>query len=218
MWRETLAIIKLNFSLEWQKRRSYFSLLIYLLSTVYLAYLLFSDGLTAEGWNAFFWVIFIFAALQAAYRSFYFEADQRFLFYFGLVSARSLILGKILYNFIYLFFLGLATLMLFIFFLQQPLKDPWAFVLILLLAALGFSAILTLAAGLSAKAGANPALPAILSIPLLYPQLITLSKISLRALTGFSWEINSPLLLVMGLIGLVSLLLAYLLFPYLWRD
>lgn len=73
-------------------------------------------------------------------------------------------------------------------------------------------------AGISAKAGNNPALPAILSIPLLYPQILTLSKLSLRGLSGFSWEINAPLLIVLALLALVSLLLSYLLFPYLWRD
>lgn len=213
-----LDIIKLNFRLEWSARQSYFSLLIYILSTVYLSNLVFQESISIESWNAFFWVIFLFAAVQAAYRSFYFEADRRFLLYFGLLRPESLILGKILYNFIYLSLLGLFTSLAFGLLMGFPMTNPEAFFLVLVVASLGFSAILTLVAGIAAKAGANPALPAILSIPLLYPQILTLSKLSLRSLSGFSWEVNAPLLIVLALLALVSLLLSYLLFPYLWRD
>lgn len=218
MLSNIFSIFRLNFKLEWQQRQSYFAILIYVLSTVYLTYLVFNGIMDVETWNSFFWVIFIFASIQAAYRSFHYEADQRFLLYFGLVRPEVLILGKILYNFLYLLFVGFTTALLFLVFLGNQVNNPWAFILVLSIGAAGFSGILTFVAGISAKAGQNPALPAILSIPLLYPQLLTLSRISLHALTGFSWEINSPLLLVLALIALVSLLLSYLLFPYLWRD
>jgi heme exporter protein B len=211
-------ILLLNLKLEWQQRQSYFSILIYVLSTVYLTFLVFNGAMSLETWNSFFWVIFIFAAVQAAYRSFHHEAEQRFLLYFGMVSPQVLILGKILYNFIYLSLVGLFTTLLFIFFLGQSIHSAGAFFTLLLLAALGFSSILTFVAGISAKAGGNPALPTILSIPLLYPQILTLSRVSQRALTGFSWEVNAPLLLVLSMIALVCFLLSYLLFPYLWRD
>lgn len=211
-------VISLNFRLEFTERRSYFSILIYVLSTVYLSNLVFSQKLSLENWNAFFWVIFLFAAVQAAFRSFSFEADQRFLLYYGMIKPGHLILGKIIYNFIYLSLLALITVLVFGFFMGFPISSPWAFVTVLFIAALGFSAILTLVAAISAKAGNNPALPAILSIPLLYPQILTLSKLSIRGLSGFSWEVNASLLIVLALLALVSLLLSYLLFPYLWRD
>lgn len=213
-----LRVIQLNFQLEWSERRSYFSILIYVLSTVYLSNLIFNEVPDTESWNAFFWVIFLFAAVQAAYRSFYFEADQRFLLYYGWVKPEHLILGKIVYNFLYLWIVALFTSGFFGFLMGFPIASPLAFFTVLSLASLGFSAILTLVAAISAKAGNNPALPAILSIPLLYPQIITLSKLSIRSLTGFSWEVNAPLLIVLALLALVSLLLSFLLFPYLWRD
>ncbi|MCR9153814.1 MAG: heme exporter protein CcmB [Croceimicrobium sp.] len=211
-------VVQLNFQLEWSERRSYFSILIYVLSTVYLSNLVFNEILSPESWNAFFWVIFLFAAVQAAYRSFYFEADQRFLLYYGWVKPEHLILGKIIYNFFYLLAVALFTSGFFGFLMGFPIASPGAFITVLTLASLGFSSILTLVAAISAKAGNNPALPAILSIPLLYPQILTLSKLSIRSLTGFSWEINAQLLIVLALLALVSLLLSFLLFPYLWRD
>lgn len=216
--KTTFKDIQLNLQLEWSERRSYFSILIYVLCTVYLSNLVFNEVLSRESWNAFFWVIFLFAAVQAAYRSFHFEADQRFLLYYGWVKPEHLILGKIIYNFLYLWIVALATSGFFGFLMGFPIASPGAFFTVLTLASLGFSAILTLVAAISAKAGNNPALPAILSIPLLYPQIITLSKLSIRSLTGFSWEVNAQLLIVLALLALVSLLLSYLLFPYLWRD
>lgn len=216
--KTTFKVIQLNLQLEWSERRSYFSILIYVLCTVYLSNLVFNEVLSRESWNAFFWVIFLFAAVQAAYRSFHFEADQRFLLYYGWVKPEHLILGKIIYNFLYLWIVALATSGFFGFLMGFPIASPGAFFTVLTLASLGFSAILTLVAAISAKAGNNPALPAILSIPLLYPQIITLSKLSIRSLTGFSWEVNAQLLIVLALLALVSLLLSYLLFPYLWRD
>ncbi len=218
MWLEIYRIFRLNWRLEWQKRRSYFSLLIYVLATAYLSYLLFKGQMSAATWNGFFWVIFLFAAIQAAYRSFGYEAGSRYLLYAAWLKPEFLILGKILYNFLYLLFLGVLTALLLVFLLSQQIADPLAFVAVIFLAALGFSSVLTLTAGLSAKASQNPALPAILSIPLLYPQLVVLSRISLETLTGFSWELNRPFLLVLSMIALVALLMAYLLFPYLWRD
>ncbi len=216
--KSILRVIQLNLQLEWSERRSYFSILIYVLCTVYLSNLVFNEVLSTESWNAFFWVIFLFAAVQAAYRSFFYEADQRFLLYYGWVKPEHLILGKIIYNFLYLWIIAFATTGFFGFLMGFPIASPWAFVTVLTVASLGFSAILTLVAAISAKAGNNPALPAILSIPLLYPQIITISKLSIRSLTGFSWEVNAQMLIVLALLALVSLLLSFLLFPYLWRD
>lgn len=215
---KVLQISALDLKLEWRERQNYFAILLYVLSSIFLVYLSYKGIMPVETWNSFFWVLMIFASVQAAYRSFHYEADQRFLLYYGLVDPRILILGKTLYNFLYVLLIGLLNAFCFYFFFDQAIQDPEAFLLLIFLAALGFSSILTFVAGLSAKAGNNAALPAILSLPLLYPYLITLSPVSLRSLTGFDWTINSPYLLVLSMLALVGILLSYLLFPYLWRD
>ncbi len=215
---QVLEIFKLNFKLEWRRRQSFLAVLLYVITTTYLSYLVFNETISTQSWNALFWIILIFASLQAAFRSFQNEADRRFLLYFGMVRPQVLILGKILYNFFYIFVIGLVGLLFFSFFLGNIINDPVAFIALLLLASAGFSAILTFVSGISAKAGDNPALPAILSIPLLYPQVLTLSRTSTRALTGFDWSVNAPLLLVLLLLALITSMLSYMLFAYLWRD
>ncbi len=218
MLAQVIAIFKLNFKLEWRRRQSFLAVILYVVTTTYLSYLVFNGVISPETWNALYWIILIFVSIQAAFRSFQNEADRRFLLYFGMVKPQVLILGKILYNFFYMFAIGLVGLVFFTFFLGNIVNDFGAFLVLLLLASAGFSAILTFVSGISAKAGDNPALPAILSIPLLYPQVLTLSRTSIRALTGFDWSVNTPLLLVLLLLSLVTSLLSYLLFAYLWRD
>ena len=218
MFNQIIQVVNLNFKLEWRRKQSFLAIFLYLLTTVYLAYLVFNGQVDRETWNALYWIILIFAAIQAAFRSFQNEADRRFLIYYQTLRPQVLILGKTLYNFIYLFLVGLVGLLVFSFLLGNVISDHLAFITILLIASAGFSSILTFVSGISAKAGDNPALPAILSIPLLYPQVITLSRASIRALTGFSWSINAPFLMVLALLALVSILLSYLLFTYLWRD
>ena len=218
MFSQVIDVVSLNFKLEWRQRQSFLAIFLYLITSVYLAYLVFNGAVDLETWNALYWIILIFAAIQAAFRSFQNEADRRFLLYYQMTPPQVLILGKAVYNFIYLFIVGLVGMLVFSFLLGNIISDYLAFVVLLLIASAGFSAILTFVSGISAKAGDNPALPAILSIPLLYPQVITLSKTSIRALTGFSWSVNAPYLLVLALLALVSLLLSYLLFTYLWRD
>ena len=218
MLLQITEIVKLNIKLEWRKRQSVLAVLLYVLTTTYLSYLVFKGAVDQETWNSVYWILLIFAAIQAAFRSFHNEADRRFLLYFGMVKPQALILGKILYNFIYLLTIGLFTFLLFLFFMGAEVKDPLAFITLLTIACSGFAAILTFVSGIAAKAGDNPALPAILSIPLLFPQVLSLSGISIRALTGFSWSVNAPILLVLLLLTLISTLLAYVLFAYLWRD
>ncbi len=161
MLAQVLEIFKLNFKLEWRRRQSFLAVVLYVITTTYLSYLVFNGDVSVESWNALYWIILIFASLQAAFRSFQNEADRRFLLYFGMVKPQVLILGKILYNFFYMFAIGLVGLLFFSFFLGNIITDPLAFLVLLLLASAGFSAILTFVSGISAKAGDNPALPAL---------------------------------------------------------
>ncbi len=218
MPRQIWNIVKLNFKLEWRLKQSYFAVALYTLISAYLSYLVFNGSVSSVVWNNLFWLILVFASVQVSFRSFQLEAERRFLLYFGLIPPQVLILGKTLYNFLYVLLVGEFTALIFSFLFGNEIHDFWAFQTILILASLGFASILSFTAGIASKASDNPALPAILSVPLLFPQLITLSKLSKEAITGFSWELNAPFLIVLALLSLISILLSYLLFTYLWRD
>jgi heme exporter protein B len=59
---------------------------------------------------------------------------------------------------------------------------------------------------------------AILSFPIVLPLLGTLMKVSASALTDNQWSGNQGFVIILLTINIAVILLAYLLFPYLWRD
>jgi len=59
---------------------------------------------------------------------------------------------------------------------------------------------------------------AVLSMPLLFPLLLNLIQTSEICLSENNFFIASNQLLFLALLNIVSVLLSYLLFPYLWRD
>ncbi|MDZ7847325.1 MAG: hypothetical protein U5L96_11425 [Owenweeksia sp.] len=56
--------------MEWRKRQSFLAVLLYVVTTAYLAFLVFNGHVNSETWNALYWIILIFAAIQVAFRSF----------------------------------------------------------------------------------------------------------------------------------------------------
>jgi heme exporter protein B len=88
----------------------------------------------------------------------------------------------------------------------------------LVLGSFGISSVLTMVAAIASRASQNFSLMAILSFPVILPLLGSLMKVSAAALSGHSWTGLQGFLVILTLINLVVVILAYLLFPYLWRD
>lgn len=211
-------LLRKDLLLEWRSRYGFFSLLLYVLSSTYLLYLCFRSVKDAEQWVALIWIIALFTAVTTAGRSFQGERAGRFLYLFTLVDPRSLILAKMLFNTLLMGLGSLVVLLLFSLLMGVPDGNILAFGAVLLLGSAGFAAILTSTSAMAAKANGNPALLAILSFPLLFPLLLTAIKASFLVFKEFSWEILGPYLGALALLDVLVMLLAYLLFPYLWRD
>ena len=92
------------------------------------------------------------------------------------------------------------------------------FLLISLLGGISLSLVFTFLAAIAAKAQQQAALMAIMGFPIIIPQLLLLMKISSAA---FSSAIQLGWWQLIGmLIGLdiMIIALAYILFPFLWKD
>ena len=59
---------------------------------------------------------------------------------------------------------------------------------------------------------------AILSFPIMLPLLMTLVKVSQFAIDNIAWSMSYKYVLLLVFINMIVSVLAYLLFPYLWRD
>ncbi len=214
MW----IILAHEFQLEWKQRYAVFGLLIYVLSTVFVTYLAFQGSISERAWNVVLWIVLLLASVNAATGSFIRETSGRYWLYYQLVDPRSLILGKTLYNMILMWVLALLAWACFRLFLGDPVVHQGLYLVSLLLGSSGFAATLSTMAAISARTRQNTALLAILSLPILLPLFLVTLQLSNAAILGLTYELWWRSIIVIGLLNGVTLLLSYLLFPYLWRD
>jgi heme exporter protein B len=219
--REIKLLIRKEVQLEFRKRTAISGVMLYVVTTVFVCYLSFNRLDNAATWNNLFWIILIFASTNAAAKSFEEERDGRQLYLYTLASPQAVVLSKIIYNTLLLGVLSVFSLVVFIVLLgNEPLEyTHWpVFLTALLLGTAGMGAVLTLISAISSKTGNNLGLMAILAFPLILPLLLTLEKVTSRAIQGFGWEISGKYLLVLLGMNALTAALSFILFPYLWRD
>lgn len=193
-------------------------ILLYLVSTVFVTYLAFEDAITAETWNSLFWIILLFVAVNGISKSFLQESPARHLYYYTLASPQAVVLAKILYNLLLMALLSLLALGFFLLLMGNRVMNMPLFLLTLLLGSLGLSSVLTMVAAIASRASQNFSLMAILSFPIVLPLLATLMNVSRASLSGPGWSGLSGFLVILVTIIAAVIALAYLLFPYLWKD
>lgn len=213
-----ILLLKKEFDIEFRQKTALNGIILFVLSTVFVSYLAFQHVIAPNVWNALFWIILLFGAIITASKSFLNEQKGRMLYNYFIYSPREVILSKIFYNSILLTFVSFLTLFLFTIFIGSVVQDLGTFSLVLFLTSFGFSAILTLMAGISVKAGGSFTLTAILSFPLTFPMLLVAIKVSKLAIDGIAFSVCIQYLLVLLLLNLIVSILSFVLFPYLWHD
>ena len=178
-----------------------------------------SESPNALVWNSLFWVIQLFVCVNAVAKSFLQESRGRMLYFYSICSPVEFIISKLIFNVILMLMMSLISLALFSLFLDNPVQNGLKFIGIVLLGGTGISLVFTLMSAIAAKAQQNAALIAILGFPVILPQLMLIIRLSK---TAFAEVFRDGA--VMQLIGLTSVMdllvvvLAIVLFPYLWKD
>ncbi|MFM8917219.1 MAG: heme exporter protein CcmB [Bacteroidota bacterium] len=211
-------LIALEFSHEFRQKNALAGTFIYVLATVFVSYLAFRRVVDVPTWNALFWIIMLFAAVNAVARSFMLESAGVRLHYYFLASPLGVVFSRILYNSILLLSIVIISLGSFLVFLGGNIQDVPGFLLGLVLGSLGLASILTMTSAIASRAGNSPTLMAILSFPVLIPFLMVLIRYSKNAIDGIAWTVNGSYALVMAALTGLVYALTYILFPYLWRD
>jgi heme exporter protein B len=215
---EIKHLIAKDIRLELKQRYAINGILLYVVSTVFVSFLSFNKIVDAHTWNALFWIIMLFASVNAVSKSFVQENINRQLYYYTLASPQSIILSKILYNFIIMGLLSVLCLVVFIALMGSFITNYPLFITALLLGSFGFASILTMIAAIASRTNNNFALMAILSFPIVLPLLLTLIKVTQSALNMGTWGENIRYVIALLLINGIVIALSYILFPYLWRD
>jgi heme exporter protein B len=212
-----LTIIQKDIRLEWRQKYSLYGLLLYVVSAVFAIYML-QESPEGEVWNALYWLIILFVAVNAVAKSFLQESKHRNLYYYTLHHPRDIILSKLMYNVVLMMGMSVVAWFLFLVLLGDPAMQPGRFLLLVFSGGFSMALLFTLLAAIAGRAGGNSALIAILGFPLVVPQLILLSDLSRPLFTPMAvtnwWTFFGVLLLLDALIVALSLLL----FPYLWKD
>lgn len=195
--------------------------MLYVVSAVYVCFLAVKNGLGTATWNALFWIILLFAAFNALARSFQREDNSRQLYLYTLVDPRNVVMARTLYNAATMVILSLLSLLFFILFLGDEALDNadlGLFILAVMLGGIGFAAVLTLVSAIAARAGNGLGLMAILGFPIVLPMLLAVMRASKLSLDGVAWSVSSTYFGGIVLLVVITVTLAWVLFPYLWRD
>jgi heme exporter protein B len=168
-------------------------------------------------WNGLFWVIQLFISINAVAKSFLQESRGRMLYFYSIAGPRDFVLAKLLFNSLLMLLMSLLSLGLFRLFLGNPVQKAGAFIGIVLLGGWSLSLVFTFLAAIAAKAQQNAAIMAILGFPLIIPQLLLLMHLSNAA---FDETMKMPVTTILLLVALDAMVvvLAVILFPFLWKD
>ncbi len=218
LFREINFLIKKEIQQEWKQKYAFQGLLLYVVSTVFVCYLSFKQIIDPPTWNALFWIILLFAAVNAVAKSFMQESRGRLLYYYTLADARSIIMAKTIYSLLLMITLSAISLFFYSLFVGSPVVDYPMYFLAMVLGSAGFATVLSMVSAIASKAGSNATLMAVLSFPILIPLLMTTIRFSKNAMDGLAWSVNANFAIILVSLNVLVIALSYLLFPYLWRE
>lgn len=216
--KQVKYLVKKELVLEWRSKYALNGVLLYVVSTIFVCFLSFVGLSQPVTWNALFWIIMLFASLNAVAKSFLQESKGRQIYIYTIASPLALIISKTLYNILLMEILTLIALFFYIIVFDYVPQDLGLYIVATILGSLSFSTIFTMISAIASKAGNGGMLMAILSFPVIIPVLIVLIKLTKNAIDGLDRSVSLDeiglLLVINVLVGAVSVLL----FPYLWRD
>ena len=217
LFSQVKFLVQKEIILEWRSKYAFNGILLYVVSTIFVCFLSFKQ-INPITWNALFWIIMLFASVNAIAKSFLQESKGRQLYYYSIVSAKAVILSKIVYNILLMLLLSLIAIGFYMIVFNNPVGDPLFYLLAVLIGSISFASVFTMISGIASKANNSGALMAILSFPVIIPLLMVLIKFSKNAMDGLDRSVSLNEIGVLAAINLIVITISLLLFPYLWKE
>jgi heme exporter protein B len=214
--RSIFTLFRKDILLEIRQQYAFYGVLLYVGATIFVLYMAIENPDTAV-WNGLFWIIQLFISINAVAKSFLQENRNRLLYYHTIASPQNFILAKLLFNSVLMLVMSALSMGVFSLFMTYPVQRTGTFIGIVFLGSWGLSLVFTFLAAIAAKAQQNAAIMAILGFPIIVPQLLVLMKISNTVFVTNMPIPTANILLLLGSDALV-ILLAIVLFPFLWKD
>lgn len=216
MLKQVITLFKKDLLLEIRQQYSFYGILLYIGATIFVLFMAVESP-ESNVWSGLFWVIQLFICINAVAKSFLQESRGRMLYFYSVASPVAFVLAKLLFNTLLMFVMSLLSLLLFTLFLGNPMQKVLPFVGLVVLGGWSISLVFSFLAAIAARAQQNAAIMAILGFPIIIPQLVLLMRLSN---TAFAPLLTIPMSTVLLLIALdcLIILLAVILFPFLWKD
>jgi heme exporter protein B len=213
-----ITLLKKDFLLELRQQHTFFGVLLYVASTIFVLYLAMGQP-ESTVYNGLFWMIQLFVCINAVAKSFLQEGKGRMLYFYSISSPVHFIIAKLIYSAIIMLLMVLVSLVLFAILLGNPVANYLQFIGISCLGGVSISLVFTLMAAIAAKAQQNAAIMAILGFPLIIPQLLLLIRLSKVAFGEvFREGALLQISLLLAALDILVIVLAVVLFPFLWKD
>jgi len=222
MFREIKSLIIKELQLEWKQKYAINGLLLYVLCMVIVIAMAFLKGgesiLDAQTWNVMFWLIMLFASINAVAKSFMGESEGQLMYMYGLANPSAIIIAKTIYNALLLMVMGIFAFAFSVLLNKMTIANISLFLFSILSGCVAFATNLTMVSAIAAKTENKSTLLAVLSFPLVVPILLTLIRISQQAIAGFgAADVMNRFILVWG-ISAMLMAVSVVLFPFIWRD
>ena len=212
-----ITLIKKDLLLEIRQQYTFYGILLYVGSTIFVLYLAMGSP-EDNVWNGLFWMIQLFICVNAVAKSFLQESRGRMLYFYSIAGARDFVLSKLIFNAVLMLVMSVVSLLLFQLLLGNPIQNPLKFIGIVCLGGCSLSLVFTFLAAIAARAQQNAALMAIMGFPLIIPQVLLLMRVSNTAFSDVIQGSITQIILLLVALDILVVILATILFPFLWKD
>lgn len=220
-WSQYKALFLKEMKSEWRSKTSISSIVLYLISTLFIIFMAFQKITSPQVWNALFWVVFLFTIVQSALQIFSREKPEQKLWYYTFLKPNQILISKISFHLLLVFFMALLNLGLYQVIVGIDLlpRANWGlFTSALLIGGAVLSVAFVLVTAIASQTNNGMGLVAILGFPVILPALMLMISIGMKAIQGVSLSFVSIELGALFLLLILIITLSFLLFPLLWKD
>jgi heme exporter protein B len=215
--RLVYSLIKKDILLEFRQQYSFYGVLLYVASSIFVLYLAMGQPENTV-WNGLFWIMQLFICVNAVAKTFLQEGRGRQLYFYSLCSPGHFMMARMIFNAILMLLMNGISLLLFSVLLGTPISHPFIFFGISCFGAVSISLVFSFLAAIASRAQQNAALMAILGFPIIIPQLMLLMRLSSMAFTDVFQSGLTSIILLLACFDIGVVLLSLILFPFLWKD
>lgn len=202
---------------DWRQQNPITGILLYLTTTIFTSYMAFQGFVSLAVWNALFWIILLFTAINAISKSFI-QEERRTHYYFFTCKPAEILSAKLIYSFVYLMSVTILSILIFSILFGNPITNYLLFLSNMALGVLGLSSAFTMVSAIAFRSNNRSIMMAVLGFPIIFPVLILSINNSFQILDGFVWiQIRGNVLALLS-VDVIIIALSYILFPFTWKG